>query len=110
MSTLINVGGQTAEIQSVGKIATSDCDGPAGLNNFITKTYGTAYPSEVLIAQTWNKDLAKEVGDSMGQEYVDADNSDGMDRTNIHRSAFAGRNFSTIQKTAYYPDTWQRMR
>mgnify|MGYP000193548633 CR=1 FL=1 len=48
MATLINVGGwQTAEIKSVGKIATSDCDGPAGLNNFITKAYGTAYPSEV---------------------------------------------------------------
>ena len=95
MSTLINVGGwQTAEIQSVGKIATSDCDGPAGLNNFITKTYGTAYPSEVLIAQTWNKDLAKEVGDSMGQEYVDADNFGWYGPAmNIHRSAFAGRNF-----------------
>ena len=95
MSTLINVGGwQTAEIKSVGKIATSDCDGPAGLNNFITKTYGTAYPSEVLIAQTWNKDLAKEVGDSMGQEYVDADNFGWYGPAmNIHRSAFAGRNF-----------------
>ena len=95
MSTLINVGGwQTAEIKSVGKIATSDCDGPAGLNNFITKAYGTAYPSEVLIAQTWNKDLAKEVGDSMGQEYVDADNYGWYGPAmNIHRSAFAGRNF-----------------
>ena len=41
MTTLINVGGwQTAEIKSVGKIATSDCDGPAGLNNFITKAFG----------------------------------------------------------------------
>ena len=95
MSTLINVGGwQTAEIKSVGKIATSDCDGPAGLNNFITKAYGTAYPSEVLIAQTWNKELANEVGDSMGQEYVDADNYGWYGPAmNIHRSAFAGRNF-----------------
>ena len=95
MSTLINVGGwQTAEIKSVGKVATSDCDGPAGLNNFITKTYGTAYPSEVLIAQTWNKELANEVGDSMGQEYVDADNYGWYGPAmNIHRSAFAGRNF-----------------
>ena len=47
------VGGwQTAEVTSVGKIATSDCDGPAGLNNFVTKTYGTSYPTEVLLAQT----------------------------------------------------------
>ena len=43
MVTLINVGGwQTAEIKSVGKIATSDCDGPAGLSNFVTGAYGTA--------------------------------------------------------------------
>lgn len=53
MVTMINVGGwQTAAIKSVGKVATSDCDGPAGLSNFITGAYGTAYPSEVLMAQT----------------------------------------------------------
>lgn len=95
MATMINVGGwQTAEINSVGKVATSDCDGPAGLNNFVTKTYGTSYPSEVLLAQTWNKELAYEVGQSMGKEFADVKNfgwyAPGM---NTHRSAFAGRNF-----------------
>ena len=49
MVTLINVGGwQTAEIKSVGKIATSDCDGPAGFSDFCNGSYGTAYPSELL--------------------------------------------------------------
>ncbi len=95
MATMINVGGwQTAEIESVGKIATSDCDGPAGLNNFVTKTYGTSYPCEVLLAQTWNKELAYEAGESMGQEFADVKNygwyGPGM---NTHRSAFSGRNF-----------------
>lgn len=95
MATMINVGGwQTAEITSVGKIATSDCDGPAGLNNFVTKTYGTSYPCEVLLAQTWNKQLAYEAGESMGQEFADVKNygwyGPGM---NTHRSAFSGRNF-----------------
>lgn len=95
MSTLINVGGwQTAAIESVGKIATSDCDGPAGLNNFITGTYGTAYPSEVLMAQTWNKDLLYEVGESMGAEYDEAENYGWYGPAmNTHRSAFSGRNF-----------------
>ncbi len=95
MSTLINVGGwQTAAIESVGKIATSDCDGPAGLNNFITQAYGTAYPAEVLMAQTWNKELAYEIGQSMGQEYADASNYGWYGPAmNTHRSAFAGRNF-----------------
>lgn len=95
MTTMINVGGwQTAEIESVGKIATTDCDGPAGLNNFITGAQGTAYPSEVLMAQTWNKELAYEIGKSMGQEYVDANNYGWYGPAmNTHRSAFAGRNF-----------------
>lgn len=95
MSTMINIGGwQTAEIDSVGKIATSDCDGPAGLNNFITQAYGTAYPSEVLMAQTWSKNLAYEIGQAMGQEYEDANNFGWYGPAmNTHRSAFAGRNF-----------------
>ena len=95
MTTMINIGGwQTAKIESVGKIATSDCDGPAGLNNFITQAYGTAYPSEVLMAQTWNKELAYEIGQAMGQEYEDANNFGWYGPAmNTHRSAFAGRNF-----------------
>lgn len=95
MATMINVGGwQTVAIDSVGKVATSDCDGPAGLSNFITGSYGTAYPSEVLLAQTWNKQLAYEVGQAMGQEYADANNYGWYGPAmNTHRSAFAGRNF-----------------
>ncbi len=95
MALLINLGGwQTAEIQSVGKIATSDCDGPAGLSNFVTGAYGTAYPSEVLMAQTWNKGLLEEMGTKMAQEYVDANNFGWYGPAmNTHRNAFAGRNF-----------------
>ena len=95
MATLINVGGwQTAAIDSVGKVATSDCDGPAGLSNFITGAYGSAYPAEVLMAQTWSKDVAYEIGTSMGQEYADANNYGWYGPAmNTHRSAFAGRNF-----------------
>ena len=95
MATMINVGGwQTAAIDSVGKIATSDCDGPAGLSNFVTGAYGTAYPAEVLMAQTWNTDLIEEMGDAMAQEYVDANNFGWYGPAmNTHRNAFAGRNF-----------------
>ena len=95
MATMINVGGwQTAAIDSVGKVGTSDCDGPAGLSNFITGAYGTAYPSEVLMAMTWSKELAYEIGTSMGQEYADANNYGWYGPAmNTHRSAFAGRNF-----------------
>ena len=95
MVTMINLGGwQTAAVESVGKIATSDCDGPAGLSNFLTGAYGTAYPSEVLMAQTWNKELIEEMGAAMGQEYAEASNYGWYGPAmNTHRSAFAGRNF-----------------
>ena len=95
MVTMINIGGwQTAAIDSVGKVATSDCDGPAGLSNFITGAYGTAYPSEVLMAQTWNKELIYDMGVAMGQEYAEANNYGWYGPAmNTHRSAFAGRNF-----------------
>ena len=95
MANLINVGGwMTVAVDSVGKIGTSDCDGPAGLSNFITGAYGSAYPAEVLMAQTWSKDVAYEIGTSMGQEYSDANNYGWYGPAmNTHRSAFAGRNF-----------------
>ena len=95
MSLLVNLGGwQTAQIDSVGKVATSDCDGPAGVNNFITGTYGTPYPTEVLMAQTWNTDLLYDLGLAMGQEYADVNNYGVYGPAmNTHRSAFAGRNF-----------------
>ncbi len=95
MATMINIGGwQTAKIDSVGKVATSDCDGPAGLSNFITGAYGTAYPSEVLMAQTWNTELIEEMGTAMGQEYQEVNNYGWYGPAmNTHRNAFAGRNF-----------------
>ena len=95
MSLMINLGGwQTAAIESVGKPATSDCDGPAGLSNFLTGAYGTAYPAEILMAQTWNTELIEEMGAAMGQEYADANNYGWYGPAmNTHRNAFAGRNF-----------------
>ena len=95
MTTLVNIGGwQTAAIDSVGKIATSDCDGPAGLNNFITGAYGTSYPGEIVMAHTWNKNLVEEIGRSMTAEYVEAYNFGWYGPAmNTHRNAFAGRNF-----------------
>ena len=92
---VVNLGGwRTAAAESVGKKATSDCDGPAGLSNFITGVYGTAYPAELLMAQTWNKALLEEMGEAMSKEYQEANNYGWYGPAmNTHRSAFAGRNF-----------------
>lgn len=95
MITLINTGGwKTAPIESVGKVATSDCDGPAGLSNYVTRTMGTQFCTEVMLAQTWNKEIAAKYGSAVAQEFANANNfgwyGPGM---NMHRSAFGGRNF-----------------
>ena len=95
MERLVEYGGwSTIEIASIGKIATNDSDGPAGVNNFFTGQYGTSVCVEVMIAQTWNTDLAYAVGEAIGQEFAEVDNygwyGPAMD---THRSAFGGRNF-----------------
>lgn len=71
METPVNRGGwSTAEIAPIDKMKTSDSDGPAGLNNCMTGASGTTYPSEVLMAQSWDKALAYEIGVSMGEDAV----------------------------------------
>lgn len=102
MNALINQGGwSTAEAGSIDKLKTSDSDGPAGLNNYMTGAYGTTYPSEVLMAQTWNKQLAHEIGASMGSEFAAAENFGWYGpAVNIHRSAFGGRNFEYYSEDA----------
>lgn len=95
MVTAVNLGGfQTVAVESVDKMLVMDSDGTSGLNDWYIGVYGTAYPTEVLIAQTWNKDLARRVGEAEGAEYADCrifgTYSPAM---NTHRSAFCGRNF-----------------
>jgi len=85
----------TAAIDSIVKPVTVDLDGPAGFSSFLNSDYsGTAYPSAVLIASTWNVDLAYEMGTSIGNEAL-AMGVNGWygPAVNLHRSPFAGRNF-----------------
>lgn len=95
MINMVNLGGfQTVAIDSIGKVSTQDSDGTSGLNDWYIGVFGTAYPTELLIAQTWNQELAERVGEAEGAEYADCrifgTYSPAM---NIHRSAFTGRNF-----------------
>lgn len=95
MNTLISLGGyQTSEAKSVGKIGTIDCDGPASINNNFTGVGSIGFPSAVMIASTWNKDIAEDFGVSIGT-MADEMGVSGWyaPALNIHRSAFAGRNF-----------------
>lgn len=95
MINMVNLGGfQTVAVDSIEKVGTLDSDGTSGLNDWYIGVYGTAYSTELLIAQTWNKELAHRIGEAQGAEYADCRIFGAYaPAMNIHRSAFTGRNF-----------------
>jgi beta-glucosidase len=95
MKEIIAMGGyETTAASSVDKIMTVDCDGPASINNNFTGKGSIGFPAAVMIACTWNVDLAHDFGASIGKMADEMDVSGWYaPAMNIHRSAFAGRNF-----------------
>lgn len=95
MVNLIAFGGhQNAAVNSAGKIRILDTDGPAGVNSSTLGVFGTGFCSEVILAQTWNEDLAMEYARIMGEEFADFHITGWYAPSmNIHRSAFGGRDF-----------------
>ncbi len=95
MNALISLGGyQTNSVESIGKVRTNDCDGPASINNNFTQVGSLGFPVGVTIAATFNKDLAHSFGDYIGKMANEMDVSGWYaPAMNIHRTAFAGRNF-----------------
>ena len=95
MSELIAMGGyQTAPLNSIGKVQTYDCDGPASINNNFTGQGSIGFAGTVMMASTWNTDTVYSFGCSIGRMANDLDVSGWYaPAMNIHRSAFSGRNF-----------------
>ena len=90
---------KTASIERDGVIvpATICTDGPFGFTNFMNEAYEKVYyPSEVLIASTWNPELAVKFGESVGDEALVGAGEIPISGwyapgVNIHRSPFGGR-------------------
>jgi len=95
----------TAALENIGKLDSSESDGPSGFVNFMSQTDrwegNCFYCSECVLGATWNKDLAHEMGNAIGNEGLYGYMSYGMQRTysgwyapgvNIHRTPFGGRN------------------
>ncbi|MDO4340790.1 MAG: glycoside hydrolase family 3 C-terminal domain-containing protein [Eubacteriales bacterium] len=103
MMEMIALGGyQTAPAKSIDKIATTDCDGPAALNNNFTGVGSIGFPAGVMLANCWNEDLAYAFGENIGLMADDMNVSGWYaPAMNIHRSAFAGRNFEYYSEDAY---------
>lgn len=108
MQTLSGMGAfSTAALLKIGKPATTDADGPSGFTNFMAMSdsvpvYDTCfYAAECVLGSTWNVELAERMGEMIGNEgLIGNERVDGMPYTgwyapaiNIHRSAFAGRNW-----------------
>ena len=95
MNGLIALAGyNTGAVDSVGKLSTVDCDGPAAINNNFTGVGSIGFVPATVFACTWNVELSKEFGEAIGVM------ANEMDVTgwyapcaNLHRSAFEGRFF-----------------
>lgn len=109
-----NAAFQTYEVERLGVPYTKESDGPVGFCNFMSDKhiYGTnAYTCEVMIAQTWNVELAEDMGNCLGEEgkWGDSENRvSGVPYSglygpgaNIHRSAFGGRNFEYFSEDSF---------
>ncbi len=84
----------TVAIDRLGVPSSVLLDGPAGINSFFSKVTAASYPTEVVLASTWNDELAYRMGEAVGMEAnaygVNGWYAPGM---NIHRTPQGGRNF-----------------
>lgn len=95
MDNLIANGGYGIQaVKSVGKIQLTDADGPASLNNNFTGVGSIGFPASTAFACTWNRDLAKQFGEMIGDMAHDMHVAGWYaPAMNIHRSVFSGRTF-----------------
>ncbi|GLI26500.1 beta-glucosidase [Agromyces rhizosphaerae] len=84
----------TEGIERLGIPAAVLLDGPAGISYFFGDITAAAFPTEVVIASTWNDELAYAMGEAVGTEAnaygVQGWYAPGM---NLHRTPLGGRNF-----------------
>lgn len=89
----------TGAIDELGIPSTVLMDGPAGFSFFFKKFEAGAYPTEIVIASTWNQDLAYKMGEVVGKEAkaygIQGWYAPGL---NIHRTAQGGRNFEYMSE------------
>ncbi len=104
MTKLVRMGGYaTISIDAIGLPPTTDKDGPSGFSSsLIPGRSGMAYPAEVVMASTWNTELIKEVGRSIGEDSLALGIAGWYaPGANIHRSPYSGRNFEYNSEDGY---------
>ena len=95
LQALVGRGGWVTDpIPGQGVPRSHSVDGPVGVVDYTTGTAGVGFASSVVLASTFNPDLAREFGSALAAEAV-ALGYQGLysPGINIHRSPFGGRNF-----------------
>lgn len=115
MAAFIGSGAyQTARLDKIGKPMTVELDGPSGWADYMGEIGVNArlnetcfYVAECVMGATWNRDLARRMGQMVGNEALTA-MKDGTPLSgwyapgvNIHRSPFAGRNWEYYGEDGY---------
>ncbi len=97
-TTVIYGGKRITGIESIGMPGQLQEDGPGGFN---TQSDSMAFCNNIVIASTWNLELAQEMGNIMGEVAL-WENIGGWyaPSVNIHRSEFGGRNFEYFSEDA----------
>ena len=92
-------GGSTKEIPRVGIPSLRMMDGPHGVG---WGTRGTAFPTPVNMAATWNPALVYRTGVALGEETLAAGRQVLLGPcVNIHRVPLGGRNFESFGEDPY---------
>ncbi len=93
---LIRLGGySTQQLDKIGLPSTQDKDGPSGISGgLVGGVSAMAWPAEVVMASTWNRELIHDVGVRFGEDtiLVGVTGVYGPG-ANIHHSPYSGRNF-----------------
>ncbi|WP_241733555.1 glycoside hydrolase family 3 protein [Bifidobacterium dentium] len=104
LDQLVRIGGYaTKSVNSTQLPATTDKDGPAGISStLVGGESGMGYPSEIVIAATWNSDLAESFGKAIGEDSLALKVAVWYGPAcNIHRNPYGGRAFEYFSEDSY---------
>ena len=104
VTRLIRMGGYaTVSIDVIGLPGTTAKDGPAGFSSsLIPGRSGMAYPAQIVMASTWNKELMENLGKMIGEDSLALEITGWYaPGINIHRSPYSGRNFEYFSEDSF---------
>ena len=104
LDELVRIGGYaTKSVNSTQLPATTDKDGPAGISStLVGGESGMGYPGKLVIASTWNTDLAEAFGKAIGEDSIALKVAVWYGPAcNIHRNPYGGRAFEYFSEDSF---------